>query len=63
MLLKEDNTALQMAVESEAEPQEVNIRNAESTSGFANSYLTQLGPGLPSVLLHANYNNETGSLM
>ena len=41
---------------------DIDLRTQEEKDSFTNSYLSPTGTGLPSVLLLANFNTETGVL-
>ena len=41
---------------------DVEVQTQEEKESFSSTYLSTTSPGLPSVILLANFNNDTGAL-
>ena len=59
-MLKEDSSAQEMTLGGEVT--DLELRTQDEKYSFSNAYLSPTGTGLPSVILLANFNNETGAL-
>ena len=62
LILNEDNTAKELQVDGQSEPQDIELSSAEEKASYSNSYFSQMGPGLSSVIVLANFNNDTGAV-
>lgn len=63
MLLKDDNQAVEMQVDgSHEEPVTVDLRTPEEAESFNSVFMSTQNTGFSSVLLQANYSDETGCI-
>ena len=62
-MLKDDNSTSELSPNNQSEEvKEFEIRTVQEKERYKNSFFARMGTGLPSVLLFANFNNDTGSL-
>ena len=62
-MLNDDNTTSELSPNNQGEEvKEFEIRTVQEKERYKNSFFARMGTGLPSVLLFANFNNDTGSL-
>ena len=62
-MLNDDNSTSELSPNNQSEEvKEFEIRTVQEKERYKNSFFARMGTGLPSVLLFANFNNDTGSL-
>ena len=63
MLLTTDNQTREMPADGSSNPENVEVVSAAERSAYNDIFLSKLGPAQPSVLMLANFSQETGSVM
>jgi len=62
VLLGEDNKTQEMPIDGSADPQSMELRSVTEAADYSSLFLSQMGPGLGSVLLVTNFSSVTGDI-